>query len=61
MKRKSVSERGLKASPQDRQISNVLYSLDEAIEIFIRAKKAQDYVLERLMVTTIFSAISDNG
>lgn len=41
MKRKFVSERGLKASPKDRQISNVLYSLDEAIEIFIRAKKAQ--------------------
>ncbi|SMQ78396.1 integrase/recombinase XerD [Bacillus sp. OV166] len=41
MKRRIIGERGLKVSPQDRQISNVLYTMDEALEAFIRAKTAE--------------------
>ncbi|MEH7378590.1 hypothetical protein [Neobacillus drentensis] len=41
MKRKFIGERCPKASSQDRQTSNVLYTLDEALQIFIRAKTAE--------------------
>lgn len=41
MKRKFIGERGPKNSPQDRQTSNVPYTIDEALEIFIRAKTAE--------------------
>ncbi|MEH7130362.1 hypothetical protein V7103_19405 [Neobacillus drentensis] len=43
MKRKFIGERGLKASPEVPQYSHVLYSLDEAFETLIRAKKAQGF------------------
>ncbi|TWE08734.1 integrase/recombinase XerD [Neobacillus bataviensis] len=41
MKRKFIGERGPKVSSQDRQTSDVLYTIDEALQIFIRAKTAE--------------------
>ena len=41
MKCKFVGERGTNVSPQDRQTINVLYTIDEALEVFIQAKIAE--------------------
>ncbi|NWQ40398.1 tyrosine-type recombinase/integrase [Bacillus sp. EB106-08-02-XG196] len=41
MKRKFITERGAVKAPQVRQSRHVLYTIDEAIEIFIRAKTAE--------------------
>ncbi|MGF6951001.1 integrase/recombinase XerD [Neobacillus sp. B4I6] len=41
MKRKFIGERGATASPQVRKPREVLYTIEDAIEIFIRAKTAE--------------------
>jgi integrase/recombinase XerD len=41
MKRKFITERGAVKAPQVRQSRQVLHTIDEAIEIFIRAKTAE--------------------
>ncbi|MEH7305280.1 tyrosine-type recombinase/integrase [Neobacillus drentensis] len=41
MKRKFICERGAPAAPQVRKPREVLYTIEEAIEIFIRAKTAE--------------------
>jgi integrase/recombinase XerD len=41
MKRKFIGERGAKGTPKVRQPRNILYTFEEATEIFIRAKTAE--------------------
>lgn len=41
MKRKFIGERGLKVAPKDPQSMNALYTIDEALEVFLRAKAAE--------------------
>ncbi|WP_256942302.1 hypothetical protein [Bacillus sp. OV166] len=41
MKRKFIGERGATVAPQVQKPREVLYTIEEAIEIFIRAKTAE--------------------